>query len=392
MKDFTYSNPTDIRFGDYIDAQLADTVARFGQKVLLVYGGHSIKKTGLYQRVIDLLKGFDIVELPGIEPNPKIDSVRAGVKLAKDCDVVLAVGGGSVIDAAKVIATAAHYDGDAWDLVVDRDLAQKQTMLPLVDIVTLAATGSEMNINAVISDPSRNAKVGARCPSGPAVSFLDPRLTFTVPASQTAAGSMDIFSHLCEQYFDRSDSNDVSKGMIEGLMQTVTRWAPVAINKPDSLDARANLMWAATNACSGLVGAGTESRWSCHAMEHQLSAFYDVTHGVGLGILTPRWMQYVLDHDESTAKLFARFGHRVWDLPVLGNVHNRAQEAIDATWSWIFGLGFGMTLPEIGIKDETHFAEMAKTAAAGGLDHAYLPLDAQAVEDIYRASMTPGLK
>ncbi len=391
MEDFIYHNPTEIRFGDHLDNELTDTLAQFGHRVLLVYGGHSIKHNGLYHRVLDLLADFEVQELGGVAPNPKIDSVRAGQKLAQNVDVVLAVGGGSVVDCAKVIAMAAHYPDDPWQLVVDRDLAAKQSMLPVVDILTLAATGSEMNINAVISDPSQHLKVGARCPHGPNVSFLDPALTTTVPASQTAAGSMDIFSHLCEQYFDRAWPNDASQGMIEGLMRTVITWAPVAIAAPDNLNARSNLMWTATAALNGMVGAGTVNHWSCHAMEHQLSAVYDVTHGVGLGILTPRWMQYVLDHDTSTAALFARFGHRVWDLPTTGPLVKQAQAAIAATATWIAALGFGMTLPAIGIPDTTHFTEMAQVAAANGLDHAYYPLDANAVVKIYQACMTPGL-
>ncbi|WP_461213537.1 iron-containing alcohol dehydrogenase [Lacticaseibacillus sp. GG6-2] len=386
MEDFTFYNPTEIRFGDHIDAELATTLKKFGTRVLLVYGGQSIHRSGLYDRVQKLLAGFDVVELAGVEPNPKIASVRAGQQLAHDRDVILAVGGGSVVDCAKVIAMAAHYDGDPWSLVVDRKLAAKQAMLPLVDILTLAATGTEMNINAVISDPDQHLKLGARCPHGPAVSFLDPRLTTTVPASQTAAGSMDIFSHLCEQYFDRATPNDASAGMIEGLMRTVITWAPVAITHPDNLDARRNLMWTATAALNGFVGAGTGSSWSCHAMEHQLSAVYDVTHGVGLGILTPRWMQYCLDHDASTRAQFQRFGHRVWDLPANAD----PQAAIDATYAWINNLGFGMTLPAIGIKDDSHFAEMAARAAAHGLTNAYVPLDQAAVTSIYQASMTLG--
>lgn len=391
MEDFTFYNPTDIRFGDYIDDQLAETLAQFGHKVLLVTGGQSIHRSGLYERVMKLLADFDVTELAGVEPNPKIASVRQGVKLAQDRDVILAVGGGSVIDCAKVIATAAHYAGDAWDIVADRELAQSQTMLPLVDIVTLAATGTEMNINAVISDPERNLKVGARCPHGPNVSFLDPSLTTTVPAYQTAAGSMDIFSHLCEQYFDRGLPNDVSQGMIEGVMRAVVKSTPIAISQPNDLAARRNLMWAATTALNGMLGAGTKNHWSNHPMEHQLSAFYDVTHGVGLGILTPRWMQYCLDHDATTAEWFARFGQRVFDLPATGTVTQQAQAAIDRTYAWITSLGFGMTLPAIGIKDTTHYAEMAKGAAAGGTLNGFVPLDAAAVEAIYQASTTDGL-
>ncbi|MFD1391980.1 iron-containing alcohol dehydrogenase [Lacticaseibacillus jixianensis] len=391
MQAFRLNNQTDLRFGPLKEADLRAAVSQFGDRVLFVYGGHSIKASGLYDRVIEALSGLNVTELPGIAPNPKIDSVRTGQTLAKAnaVQVILAVGGGSVIDAAKVIGEAANYAGDPWDLVLDSKLGLSTKQLPIVDVVTLAATGTEMNINAVISNPETKQKLGARCSRTPAVSFMDPSLTFTVPARQTAAGSMDIFSHLCEQYFDREPDNDATKGMIEGLMRSVIKWTPVALKQPDSLPARQNLMWTATAALNGEMGAGNRNGWSCHAMEHQLSAYYDITHGVGLGILTPRWMHYVLTTDPTTTALFVRFGRNVWHLTDADDA-DLAGHAIAKTLSWITSLGFGMTLPAVGIPDERNFAPMAQ-AAGKRLGNAYLPLDAAAVTAIYRASMTPGL-
>ncbi|AQW20643.1 NADH-dependent alcohol dehydrogenase [Lentilactobacillus curieae] len=392
MENFSFKNPTDIRFGkDKIDGELRDAVTSFGENVLLVYGGQSVKHSGLYERVVKLLDGLNIVELPGIAPNPKIDSVREGQKLVKanNIDVILAVGGGSVIDASKVIGSARYYEGDPWDLVLDSGKRMKIDQLPLIDILTLSATGSEMNRGSVISNPQTNQKFGTGGPNTPSISFLDPTLTYTVPTRQTAAGSMDIMSHLIEQYFDRSENNDVSKGMIEGLMRSVIKWAPVAIKDPDNYDARANLMWTATMALNGIVGLGDVNGWTVHPMEHELSAYYDITHGVGLGILTPRWLK-VVAQDSSTHELMARFAKNVWGVDA-DNVDDAANQAIKETYDWISSLGFEMTLPEVGIKDETNFDAMAQSAVETGnlTEDGYIKLSVNDVKKIYQDSSTP---
>ncbi|UDM31893.1 iron-containing alcohol dehydrogenase [Lentilactobacillus laojiaonis] len=391
MQNFNFKNSTDIRFGtDHIDNELRESVEQFGKNVLLVYGGQSIKKSGLYDRIMNLLKGLNITELPGIEPNPKIASIREGQKLTKsnDIDVILAVGGGSVIDASKVIASSKFYDGDPWDFV-DRDNPTNRMgidQLPVIDILTLAATGTEMNVNSVISNPEVNQKLGTKGPNSPAISFLDPTLTYTVSAYQTAAGSIDIFSHLTEQYFDSAKDNDISKGMIEGLMRAVIKWAPVAIDEPDNYEARANLMWASTMALNGIVRTGTQNTWSAHPMEHELSAYYDITHGIGLGILTPRWMKLILNKD--TVALFARFGRNVWDIQGQDD-QNTAELAIQKTYEWISSLNAPMTLPEVGIEDTSKFDEMAMEAVKyGSLDtKAYVKLSVDDVKNIFKASM-----
>lgn len=267
MNNFRMYVPTDIRFGKNRLNELPEVLEPYGKRVLLAYGGGSIKRFGLYDKVVDLLEsnGFHIVELTGIEPNPKIDSVREGVKLIREhaLDVILAVGGGSVVDAAKVIAGGVYYDGDAWDLVEDSSKMGKA--VPIVDILTLAATGTEMNRNAVISNPERNEKLGT---SGwellPKVSFLDPTNTFTVPASQTAAGAADILSHLFEQYFNHTAGVDVQDNIAEGLMKAVIQHAPTAIQTPDDYIARANILWASTLALNGIPGNGRAGGWTCH--------------------------------------------------------------------------------------------------------------------------------
>jgi alcohol dehydrogenase YqhD (iron-dependent ADH family) len=389
MNDFRFQNKTDLRFGkNHIDAELHDAVAQFGDKVLLTYGGGSIKRSGLYERVMKALDGLTVVELSGIEPNPKIDSVREGQKLVKehDIDVILAVGGGSVIDASKVIGSAKFYEGDPWDMVLDSSLRANIDQLPIVDILTLSATGTEMNAGSVISNPETNQKLGTYGPNTPAVSFLDPELTYSVSKWQTAAGSIDIFSHLTEQYFDRA-STDLMDSMIEGIMRTVIANAPVALAEPENYNARGNLMLASTMALNGLVRSGNENGWTVHPIEHELSAYYDITHGVGLGILTPRWMKRVLD--ETTVAKFAKFGRNVWGIE---NTSDQAvaDHAIQATFNWVKSLEVPTTLPGVDINDDTNFRAMAESAVkVGKLDiMGYGKLNADDVIALYEASMT----
>lgn len=389
MNDFGFQNTTDLRFGkDHIDTELHDAVAQFGDRVLLVYGGGSIKRSGLYERVMKALTGLTIFELSGVEPNPKIDSVRAGQKLVKehDIDVILAVGGGSVIDAAKVIGTAKFYEGDPWELILNKGSRMAYDQLPLVDILTLSATGTEMNANSVISNPETNQKLGTAGPKTPAVSFLDPELTFSVSKWQTAAGSTDIFSHLTEQYFDRA-STDLLDRMIEGVMRTVIENAPIALAEPNNYNARGNLMLASTMALNGLFRSGRENGWTCHSVEHELSAYYDITHGMGLGILTPRWMKMV--YDETSVTKFANLARNVWNIQ-LEDDHEAAEAAIQATYDWIKSLGDPMTLPEVGIADDTNFKAMAESAIkVGKLDRiAYKKMSVDDVITLYEASMT----
>ncbi len=290
MNNFRLQIPTDIRFGRDRLAELPEVLEQFGKKVLLVYGGGSIKRSGLYDKVTALLKDndFEWVELAGVEPNPRIDSVREGGRLIREnsLDMLLAVGGGSVVDASKVMAAAAYYDGDAWDLVKNPRLIGQA--VPIVDILTLAATGTEMNRGAVISNMETNEKLGT---GGweliPRASFLDPTLTYTVSKWQTAAGTADMMSHLFEQYFNRTVGVDVQDSIAEGLLKTAIKHGPVALAEPENYEARANLLWTSTLALNGLVASGRAGGWTCHAIEHELSAYYDITHGIGLAVLTP---------------------------------------------------------------------------------------------------------
>lgn len=387
MENFRFYVPTDVYFGRDQLTHLAETVGRYGKKVLLAYGGGSIKRNGLYDQVVAALADFEITELSGIEPNPRIETVRKGVDLCRmhEVDVILAVGGGSTIDCSKVIGAGVYYDGDAWDLVVGK--AKVGKVLPIVDILTLAATGSEMNRGAVISNMETNEKLGT---GGwgmiPKVSFLDPSNTFTVPEYQTAAGSADIMSHLFENYFKRTTGTDVQDFVSEGLMKAVIKNCPIALKEPDNYDARANLMWASTWALNGLTGSGKKGAWSCHAIEHELSAYYDITHGIGLAILTPRWMAYALN--DETVEKFAQYARNVWNVqeavPMMA-----ARIGIQKTYDYFKACGIPMTLPEVGI-DEEKLTLMAQQAVAHSTiaTDAYVPMDAVAVEGILRECLS----
>jgi hypothetical protein len=385
MNNFRYHAYTDIRFGKNQIEALPEVIEPLGRKILMVYGGGSIKKNGIYDRVYELLKGYEIYELSGVEPNPKITSVRAGAALCKEhhIEAVLAVGGGSTIDAAKVIAAGAYYDGDPWDLVVSPSKIGK--VLPIVTILTLAATGSEMNKNAVISNMETNEKLGTSSQDfKPRASICDPTYLFTLPAKQTAAGTADIMSHVFEQYFQRTKDAYISDRFAEGLLKACIKYCPIALDEPDNYEARANLMWASTQALNGLIASGKGGAWTCHPIEHELSAFYDITHGVGLAIITPRWMRYILN--EETVEKFCEYGRNVWNITE-NDSFLCANMAIDATESFFRSCGIPMTLTELGI-DSSKFSVMAEDAVRfASLDQAYVPLAKEDVEAILQACL-----
>lgn len=385
MYNFTFHVPTTIHFGKGQISHLAD-LAGYGKKVLLCYGGGSIKRNGIYDQATEILSdaGLEIFELSGVEPNPRIQTVRRGVDLCRkeSIDMVLAIGGGSTIDCAKVVAAGAKYDGDAWDLVIHPELIK--AALPIFSVLTLAATGSEMDAFAVISDMTKNEKWGtaAECLK-PTMSVLDPTYTFSVPARQTAAGTADMMSHTFENYFSMDDGAYVQKRMAEALLKTMIHYGPIALEKPDDYDARANLMWAASHAINGLVGEGCAPAWCVHPMEHELSAFYDITHGEGLAILTPAWMEHVLS--EKTEKQFATYGRNVWgltgtdDAPVAREAIARTRQFFTET------MHMPATLHEVGITDEEHFDVMAQKAADGSKG-SFVPLTKEDIVEIYRAA------
>ena len=348
-------------------------------------GGGSIKKAGIYDEAVKILKEEDmeIFELSGIAPNPKIESVREGVKLCKEnsIDMVLAIGGGSVIDCAKVVAAGACYDGDPWDLVITPRWIKKA--LPIYSVLTLSDTGSEMDKFAVISDMSKNEKWGtASDHMKPKMSILDPEYTYSVSKKQTAAGTADIISHICENYFTNVKNADVQARFAEGLLKNCFKYGPVALEEPDNYDARANLMWTASMAINGMIQYGAEVAWCVHPMEHELSAFYDITHGEGLAILTPHWMEFALNDD--TAYKFADYARNVWDV-VNDDDMAAAKEGIACTREYFKKMGLPQTLTDVGI-DKEYFDIMAQKAA-DGCKGSFVPLSKEDIVSIYEAAL-----
>lgn len=389
MQNYSHTIPTKIYFGKGQISRLAEALRPFGAKVLLTYGGGSIKKTGLYDTVMDILsdEGFTVTECGGIEPNPRIESVERGVKLCREnsIDVILAVGGGSTIDCSKAIAAGVFYEGDdLWQMVAERHGVLKA--LPLVDILTLSATGSEYDGGGVISNMKINQKLGNSY-TFPAVSICDPTYTFTVSKYQTAAGTADIMSHIFEEYFSRTPDSDLADGICETVLKSAIKNLPIALAEPDNYSARANLMSISSIACSGIPSYGKQSSgWPCHAMEHELSAFYDITHGVGLAILTPRWMRHILKKDPSCEWRFVRFAKNVWGMEG-EDEHALANAAIDRLEEFFRESGIPMTLSELGI-GEKHFAEMASHANRGGyLKNSFVALTDEDIVEIYRACL-----
>lgn len=385
MNNFDLYLNTHVFFGREAASNIPQNINCYGNRVLMVYGGGSIFKNGVYEEVTTILQngGIEYIELGGIDPNPRIASVREGAKICKEnnIDVVLAVGGGSTVDCAKAIAAAACYSGDAWDLVLDKSKVTKA--LPIFVVLTVAATGSEMDCGAVISNPETKDKYDFDSPwMRPSCAFMDPTHTFTVPKKQTAAGTVDIMSHVLEAYFSRAQGF-MQDRIAEALLKTCIVNGNVALDNPTDYDARANLMWASSWAINGLTSCGKGQAWSVHQIEHMLSGYYDITHGVALAILTPVWMEYVLD--ESSVDKFAEYAKNVWDVDD-NDKWNAAREGIRKTRECFTSWGMPTKLSELDI-DDRYFGDMAQKAAVRGLDSAYKPLFEEDIVNILKRSL-----
>ncbi|WP_293721266.1 iron-containing alcohol dehydrogenase [uncultured Cetobacterium sp.] len=369
MKNFIYDVPTKILFGEGQVSNVGKEVKKYASRVLLLYGKNSIKKNGLYDEVLKRLtdENIEVIELSGVDPNPRIETVREGADLCRryKLDLILAVGGGSTIDCAKGIAAQTKYHGDIWqDLCVDKKFHLLTEALPIASILTLAATGSEMNGNSVLSNPNENLKLGfGSYILRPVFSILDPVYTFTVNKYQTAAGVVDIMSHLFEQYFSPDKKGYLQARIMEGLLKTVIHYGPIAYENPTDYEARANIMWASSLSLNGLTSSGKESTdWATHQIEHELSAKYDITHGVGLGILTPYWMEYVLSKEN--VHRFVDYAKNVWG--IFGDDDFEvARKVIQKTREFFNSLDVPSTLAEVDI-DSSKLEDMAISATRLG--------------------------
>jgi hypothetical protein len=347
MQSFIFHNPTKIVFGAHMVAKVGKSTAAYGHKALLVYGQDSIKRTGVYAQVTDSLSqaGVSYVEHGGVKSNPVLSHVRAGVEIAKEqqVDVIVAVGGGSVLDEAKAIAAGAMTAGDVWDFF--NDSAQVEQALPLITVLTLAATGSEMNSGGVVTNEETQQKFNIGSPHlFPKVSILDPTLTYTVPANYSAYSAVDAISHLLEGYFTSADkATPLQDRFVEGLIQTIIESTEQLLAQPDHAEARATMMWSATWALNGLSTAGIGVyAFPNHMIEHSLSAMYDIAHGAGLSIVMPAWMAYTA---EQQPEKFAQFAERVFacraDTP-----QEQALAGVAALKQWFSSIGSPVTLAE----------------------------------------------
>lgn len=354
LGNFIYSNPTKLYFGDEAQKNLVAALSAFGKKVLLTYGGGSIKRNGIYDDVMAALHeaGKEVVELPGVMPNPTLAKVNEGVEMARRnrVDFILAVGGGSTIDYAKAVSASAGYDGDAWQhfWLEQADPAPEQNIIPIGAVLTMAGTGSEMNGGSVITNQETKMKIGKVFGEElmPRFAVLNPRYTFSVPKRQMVAGIFDIMSHIMEQYFS-GDDDSTSDYLAEGLMRSVIKSALDAVKDPENYEARSNIMWSATWALNTLIGEGKTQDWEVHMLGHAISAYTDATHGMTLAAVSPSYYRLIMMYG---VKKFARFAHVVWNIPTEGKTDEQlAAEGIDALASWIKEIGAASDISSLGV-------------------------------------------
>lgn len=382
MKNFNFQAGTKILFGKNKINELTDEVLKYSNRVLITYGQGSVVKSGLLNTVKSKFLEKDIFfeELSGIQPNPRLTSVKEGIKICKENNLgfILALGGGSIIDATKAMAAGFSYNGDPWDFMLRK--AVPENPLPLGCVLTLAATGSEMNGSAVITNDDTEEKL----PMGsdllrPKVSVLDPTYTYSVNKYQSASGTVDIMSHIFEQYFTPDLGTDIQDGIAEAILKTCIKYGPVVLEEPENYEARANLMWASSLALNGLTGTGKMmGDWATHMIEHEVSAIYDLTHGVGLSILFPYWMEYVLN--ENNAYKFVRLGKNVFGIEDEKDVV-AANKTIDAIRAFYKLLQMPAKLSEVNIPDD-RLEEMGEKACKFGPIGYFKRLNAKAVTEI----------
>jgi hypothetical protein len=362
MDNFTFQNPTKIIFGKDAENKVGKEVKKYSKKVLLHYGGGTIKTTGLYDRVVASLEkaGVSYVELSGVKPNPRLSLVQEGIKLCRDneIDFILAIGGGSVIDSSKAISIGVPYSGDVWDFYLQK--ARIKEALPIGTILTIPAAGSESSTGSVITNEDGFYKRAINSNLVyPKFSILNPELAFTLPKYQVACGSADIMAHLMERYFTNSQNVELTDRLIEAAMKTVINNVTTVLDQADNYDAWAEIMWSGTVAHNNLLNTGRVGDWGSHDIEHELSGIYDVAHGAGLAVIFPAWMQYVYNHDINR---FAQFAVRVWNVEnSFWSPEQTAIEGIRRVENFFKSLGLPASLKELGITDD-RLEEMASKA------------------------------
>ena len=382
--DFTYYNPTRIHFGKHALQNLPEELAACGDRVMLVYGGGSVKRAGIYDEIVSILTacGKSITEYGGISANPTADQVYAGIKLTRthQIDFILAVGGGSVIDCAKAVAAGARTKDDFWKTFF-LGKEEPEDAIELGVILTMVGTGSEMNGNAVITHPETKVKTGMWgrvC--YPVFSILNPEYTYSLPPYQMVSGICDIISHVMEVYMSRPDEDNLSDDLSEAVLRNVIRNARIAIQNPRDFVARSNLMWDATVALSGILKCAKLQDWEVHQIEHPLSGWYNVAHGMGLAVLSPHYYRYICPYAQARCR---RFAIHVFEIDPVGKTERELEEmGIDALADFFRELGAPATLRELGVPNDHHLKEIALSCNLypGGYRH----LTHQDIEAILR--------
>ncbi|WAH35927.1 iron-containing alcohol dehydrogenase [Alicyclobacillus dauci] len=388
MNPFRFQNPTALYYGKgQIEQFLASEVTQYGRRVLLVYGGGSIKRSGLYDKVNHILNeaGVTIFELSGVEPNPRLTTVHKGIDICRteNIDLILAVGGGSVLDCSKAIAMGVKYDGDVWDIYQRR--AKATGALPLGTILTLAATGSEMNSGGVITNWETKEKLGGGSPyTFPKFSFCDPENTYSVPRDQTIYGTCDMLAHCFEHYFHPTRHTPLQQHLIEAVIKTIVENAKAAIDNPNDYDARETLMYCSTMALNGMINMGIQGDWACHAIEHEISAIYDIPHGGGLAIVFPHWMDYNKNVNPSR---FASLATNVFGVDASGkSTDELADIAIAKVREFYKEIGAPQRLADYDIGDD-QLDRMASQAVRFGEIGNFKKLNKDDVYAILKASL-----
>ena len=365
MDNFEFLNPTRIVFGKATENQVGTEVKKIAGSCLLHYGGGSIKKSGLYDRIAASLKkeGIRFIELGGVQPNPRLGLVREGIELCRknNLEMILAVGGGSVIDSSKAIAAGVPYNGDVWDFFIGKGMYEKR--LPVGSVLTIPAAGSEASHSCVITNEENMLKRPMNTEKNrPEFAIMNPELTFTLPPYQTACGVSDIMAHIMERYFTLVQKVDFTDRLCEATMKTIIGNAAVVMKNPNDYDARAQIMWASTIAHNNLLSTGRTGDWGSHLLEHELSGINDVAHGAGLAIVFPAWMKYV---NKRLSEKFLQFAVRVWDVDQSFDDPERTiQEGIARLEAFFVSMGLPVRLGEIKI-DESHFDEIARKCFIG---------------------------
>ena len=366
MNNFNFYSPTYFVFGKECEKEAGKYVKRFGgTRVLIHYGSGSVQKSGLLDRVKASLSAENIyfTELGGVVPNPRSGSVYKGIEMCKSdkIDFILAVGGGSAIDSAKAIALGALHDGDFWDFYTGKKQVIKA--LPVATILTISAAGSEGSTGSVITHENGMLKRAANGDAlRPVFSILNPELTCSLPAYQTACGSTDMMAHVMERYFTNTKDVEITDRISEAILLTVIKETPKALSNPNDYEARANLMWAGMVAHNDTCGVGRDSDWSSHQMEHELSGLYDVAHGAGLAVMFPAWMKYVMNHD---IMRFAQFAVRVWDCEMdFQNPEKTALQGIERYEQFMTSIGMPIRFSQLGAKAED-IPTLVKTMGLG---------------------------